>query len=90
MASCQLLKVQAPFPIKTRDLKELSPLDRITPPSAPTPGRMERLERKMKRGRRWILGPFGGENSGRQAYHVMSRTARGEKHFGGVEPSGAG
>jgi REP element-mobilizing transposase RayT len=39
----------------------------------------------MKRGRRRILGQFGGENSGGQAYHVMSRTAGGEKLFGEVE-----
>ncbi len=46
---------------------------------------MESLGRKMKRGRRRILGQFGGENSGGQAYHVMSRTAGGEKLFGEVE-----
>jgi REP element-mobilizing transposase RayT len=46
---------------------------------------MESLGRKMKRGRRRILGQFGGENSGGQAYHVMSRTAGGEKLFGDVE-----
>jgi REP element-mobilizing transposase RayT len=39
----------------------------------------------MKRGRRRILGQFGGENAGGQAYHVMSRTAGGEKLFGEVE-----
>ena len=46
---------------------------------------MESLGRKMKRGRRRILGQFGGENSGGQAYHVMSRTAGGEMVFGDVE-----
>jgi REP element-mobilizing transposase RayT len=46
---------------------------------------MESLGRKMKRGRRRILGQFGGENSGGQAYHVMSRTAGGEMLFGEVE-----
>ena len=39
----------------------------------------------MKRGRRRFLGQFGGENSGGQAYHVMSRTAGGEMVFGEVE-----
>ena len=82
---CKSRHVSFSFPMKTSDLKELSPLDRITLPTAPTPGRMERLGRKMKRGRRRILGQFGGENSGGQAYHVMSRTAGGEKLFGEVE-----
>ena len=71
--------------MKTSDLKVLAPLDRITLPTSPTPGRMESLGRRMKRGRRRILGQFGGENSGGQAYHVMSRTAGGEKLFGEVE-----
>jgi putative transposase len=71
--------------MKTSDLPVLDPLDRITLPTSPTPGRMESLGRKMKRGRRRILGQFGGENSGGQAYHVMSRTAGGEKLFGDVE-----
>jgi putative transposase len=71
--------------MKTSDLPVLDPLDRITLPTSPTPGRMESLGRKMKRGRRRILGQFGGENSGGQAYHVMSRTAGGEKLFGEVE-----
>jgi putative transposase len=71
--------------MKTSDLTVLDPLDRITLPTSPTPGRMESLGRKMKRGRRRILGQFGGENSGGQAYHVMSRTAGGEMVFGDVE-----
>ena len=71
--------------MKTSDLPVLDPLDRITLPTSPTPGRMESLGRKMKRGRRRILGQFGGENSGGQAYHVMSRTAGGEMVFGEVE-----
>jgi REP element-mobilizing transposase RayT len=71
--------------MKTSDLPILDPLDRITLPTSPGPGRMESLGRKMKRGRRRILGQFGGENSGGQAYHVMSRTAGGEKLFGEVE-----
>ena len=71
--------------MKTSDLPVLDPLERITLPTSPTPGRMESLGRKMKRGRRRILGQFGGENSGGQAYHVMSRTAGGEMVFGDVE-----
>ena len=71
--------------MKTSDLPVLDPLEWITLPTSPTPGRMESLGRKMKRGRRRILGQFGGENSGGQAYHVMSRTAGGEKVFGEVE-----
>jgi REP element-mobilizing transposase RayT len=71
--------------MKTSDLTVLDPLERITLPTSPTPGRMETLGRKMKRGRRRILGQFGGDNSGGQAYHVMSRTAGGEKLFGEVE-----
>ena len=71
--------------MKTSDLPVLNPLERITLPTSPTPGRMESLGRKMKRGRRRILGQFGGENSGGQAYHVMSRTAGGEMVFGDVE-----
>jgi REP element-mobilizing transposase RayT len=71
--------------MKTSDLTVLDPLDRITLPTSPTPGRMESLGRKMKRRRRRILGQFGGENAGGQAYHVMSRTAGGEKLFGDVE-----
>jgi putative transposase len=71
--------------MKTSDLPVLDPLERITLPTSPTPGRMESLGRKMKRGRRRILGQFDGESSGGQAYHVMSRTAGGEKLFGEVE-----
>ena len=71
--------------MKTSDLPVLEPLDRITLPTSPPPGRMESLGRKMKRGRRRFLGQFGGENSGGQAYHVMSRTAGGEMVFGEVE-----
>ncbi len=71
--------------MKTSDLKELSPLDKITLPTAPTPGRMETLGRTMRRAPRRILGQFGGENAGGQAYHVMSRTAGGEKLFGDSE-----
>jgi putative transposase len=71
--------------MKTKDLKELSPLEKATLPTAAMPGRMESLGRKMKRGRRRLLGQFGGENSGGQAYHVMSRTAGGQKVFGEVE-----
>ena len=71
--------------MKTNNLPLLEPLERITLPTSPAPGRMERLGRRMKSGRRRILGQFGGENSGGQAYHVMSRTAGGEKLFGDVE-----
>ncbi len=71
--------------MKTSDLPVLESLHRITLPTSPTPGRMESLGRKMKRGRRRFLGQFGGENSGGQAYHVMSRTAGGEMVFGEVE-----
>ena len=71
--------------MKTSDLSDLDPLDEITLPTAPTPGRMEALGRGMKRGRRRILGQFGGEHAGGQAYHVMSRTAGGEKVFGDTE-----
>jgi len=71
--------------MKTSDLPVLDPVERITLPTSPTPGRMESLGRKMKRGRRRILGQFGGEGSGGQAYHVMSRTAGGEMLFGEVE-----
>ncbi len=71
--------------MKISDLKELTPLDKITVPTAPTAGRMEGLGRSMKRPPRRILGQFGGENAGGQAYHVMSRTAGGEKLFGEVE-----
>lgn len=71
--------------MKTSDLKELSPLDKITLPTAPTAGRMETLGRSMRRAPRRILGQFGGEHAGGQAYHVMSRTAGGEKLFGEVE-----
>jgi REP element-mobilizing transposase RayT len=71
--------------MKTSDLPDIDPLDKITLPTAPTPGRMEALGRKLKRGRRRILGQFGGENAGGQAYHVMSRTAGGEMVFGEVE-----
>jgi REP element-mobilizing transposase RayT len=62
-----------------------SPLEKITLPTSSTPGRMETLGRKMKRGRRRLLGQFGGENSGGQAYHVMSRTAGGQMVFGDTE-----
>lgn len=71
--------------MKTSDLKDIDPLEKITLPTAPTPGRMERLGRSMKRAPRRILGQFGGANSGGQAYHVMSRTAGGEMLFGEVE-----
>ena len=71
--------------MKTSDLPVLESLHRITLPTSPPPGRMESLGRKMKRGRRRFLGQFGGENSGGQAYHVMSRTAGGEMVFGEVE-----
>jgi len=67
------------------DLKELSPLDEITLPTAPTPGRMEVIGRSMKRPPRRLLGQFGGEHAGGQAYHVMSRTAGGAKLFGDTE-----
>ena len=73
------------FLMKTSDLKELSPLDKITLPTTPAAGRMEALGRSMKRPPRRILGQFGGENAGGQAYHVISRTAGGEKLFGEVE-----
>jgi REP element-mobilizing transposase RayT len=71
--------------MKTSDLPDLPPLEKITLPTSSTPGRMETLGRKMKRGRRRLLGQFGGENSGGQAYHVMSRTAGGEMVFGDTE-----
>jgi putative transposase len=71
--------------MKASDLKELTSLDKITLPTAPTPGRMESLGRVMRRAPRRILGQFGGENAGGQAYHVMSRTAGGEKLFGDSE-----
>jgi REP element-mobilizing transposase RayT len=71
--------------MKTSDLPDLPPLEKIILPTSTTPGRMETLGRKMKRGRRRLLGQFGGENSGGQAYHVMSRTAGGEMVFGDTE-----
>ncbi len=71
--------------MKTSDLSDLQPLDKITLPTSPMPGRMETLGRSKKRAPRRILGQFGGENAGGQAYHVMSRTAGGEKLFGEVE-----
>ena len=71
--------------MKTNDLKELSPLEKATLPTAAMPGRMASLGRSMKRPPRRILGQFGGENAGGQAYHVMSRTAGGEMVFGDVE-----
>ena len=71
--------------MKSNDLKELSPLEKATLPTAAMPGRMGSLGRSMKRPPRRILGQFGGENAGGQAYHVMSRTAGGEKLFGEVE-----
>lgn len=71
--------------MKTSDLKDLDPLEKITLPTASTPGRMERLGRSMRRAPRRILGQFGGENAGGQSYHVMSRTAGGEMLFGDVE-----
>jgi hypothetical protein len=70
--------------MKTHDLKELSPLEKVTLPTAAMPGRMDSLGRSMKRAPRRILGQFGGENAGGQAYHVMSRTAGGEMVFGEV------
>lgn len=69
----------------TSDLPDLDPLQKITLPTASAPGRIERLGRSMKRGRRRLLGQFGGENSGGQAYHVMSRTAGGVMLFGNTE-----
>jgi REP element-mobilizing transposase RayT len=71
--------------MKTNDLRELSPLEKATLPTAAMPGRMNSLGRSMKRPPRRILGQFGGENAGGQAYHVMSRTAGGEMLFGEVE-----
>ncbi len=71
--------------MKTKDLKELSPLEKATLPTAAMPGRMGSLGRKMKRPPRRILGQFGREKAGGQAYHVMSRTAGGEMVFGEVE-----
>ena len=71
--------------MKTNDLKELSALEKATLPTAAMPGRMGSLGRSMKPPPRRILGQFGGENAGGQAYHVMSRTAGGEKLFGEVE-----
>jgi putative transposase len=71
--------------MKTNDLKELSPLEKVTLPTAAMPGRMDSLGRSMKRAPRRILGQFGGENAGGQAYHVMSRTAGGEMMFGDTE-----
>ena len=71
--------------MKANDLKELSPLEKVTLPTAAMPGRMDSLGRSMKRAPRRILGQFGGENAGGQAYHVMSRTAGGEMIFGDTE-----
>lgn len=71
--------------MKSNDLSDFAPLDTITLPTGAAPGRMESLGRKMKRGRRRLLGQFGGENAGGQAYHVMSRTAGGERVFGDTE-----
>ena len=71
--------------MKTNDLKELAPLEKVTLPTAAMPGRMNSLGRSMKRAPRRILGQFGGENAGGQAYHVMSRTAGGEMVFGDTE-----
>jgi putative transposase len=71
--------------MKANDLKELSPLEKVTLPTAAMPGRMDSLGRSMRRPPRRILGQFGGENAGGQAYHVMSRTAGGEKLFGDTE-----
>ncbi len=71
--------------MKANDLKELSPLEKATLPTAAMPGRMGSLGRSMKRPPRRILGQFGGEHAGGQAYHVMSRTAGGEKLFGETE-----
>jgi hypothetical protein len=42
--------------MKTSDLPDLPPLEKITLPTSPTLGRMETLGRKMKRGRRRLLG----------------------------------
>jgi hypothetical protein len=47
--------------MKTNDLKELSPLEKVTLPTAAMPGRMDSLGRSMKRAPRRILGQFGGE-----------------------------
>ncbi len=71
--------------MKTNELKELSPLEKVILPTAAMPGRMCSLGRPMKRPPRRILGQFGGDNAGGQAYHVMSRTAGGDKLFGEVE-----
>ena len=71
--------------MKTNDLRELSPLEKVTLPTAAIPGRMDSLSRSMKRAPRRILGKFGGENAGGQAYHVMSRTTGGEMVFGETE-----
>ena len=71
--------------MKTNDLKEPYPLEKVTLPTAAMPGRMDSLGRSMKRAPQRILGQFGGENAGGQAYHVMSRTAGGEMVFGEVE-----
>ena len=71
--------------MKTNDLKKLSPLEKVTLPTTAMPGRMDSLGRSMKRAPRRILGQFGGENAGGQAYHVMSRTAGGEMVFGDTE-----
>lgn len=71
--------------MKSSDLPSLDPLAKITLPTTSTPGRMERIGRTMKRGKRRILGHFGGDHTGGQAYHVMSRTTGGQKLFGDVE-----
>ena len=71
--------------MKTNELKELAALEKVTLPTAAMPGRMGSLGRSMKRPPRRILGQFGGEHAGGQAYHVMSRTAGGAKLFGDTE-----
>jgi hypothetical protein len=75
--------------LKTSDLYDFDPLDKITLPTAPDAGAgrggWRPLGLTMKRGRRRLLGRFGGENSGGQAYHVMNRAAGGEMVFGDAE-----
>jgi hypothetical protein len=50
--------------MKTNDLKELSPREKVTLPTAAMPGRMDSLGRSMRRAPRRILGQFGGGNAG--------------------------
>jgi REP element-mobilizing transposase RayT len=71
--------------MNSNSLPVLAPLDKVTLPTAAMPGRMGSLGRSMKRPPRRLLGQFGGEHAGGQAYHVMSRTAGGAKLFGDTE-----